>query len=284
MQPAVLFLSAALFAHAPPRAARVGRAALAMSSTGPSTVQSPPSARLSGLALALDDGTRKSHSLAESTQFVTGFFRGIGTREAFGALVCSLYYVYEAMEAEFDTAQDEAVRALDFPSLRRRDALAADMAYWYGPNWRDVARPSAATRIYVARVREIARTEPRLLVGHMYTRYLGDLFGGQMMGGMARRPPTPPDGAGTAFYTFGEIPNAKAFIEGWYATLNALPIDGAQQEAVVREANVVFALNIALFDELGGSAFHALWALATRALADWDARFDADWRARRARA
>ena len=40
------------------------------------------SARSTGLALALDDGTRKSHSMAENTQFVTGFFRGIATRDS----------------------------------------------------------------------------------------------------------------------------------------------------------------------------------------------------------
>jgi hypothetical protein len=44
------------------------------------------SARGSGLALALDDGTRKSHSVAENTAFVTGFFRGIATKQSFGQL------------------------------------------------------------------------------------------------------------------------------------------------------------------------------------------------------
>ena len=34
------------------------------------------SAREDGLALLLDDGTRKSHSLAENTAFVNGFFKG----------------------------------------------------------------------------------------------------------------------------------------------------------------------------------------------------------------
>ena len=33
------------------------------------------SARSTGLALQLDDGTRKSHSVAENTAFVTGFFK-----------------------------------------------------------------------------------------------------------------------------------------------------------------------------------------------------------------
>ena len=85
------------------------------------------SARSSGLALALDDGTRKSHSVAENTAFVTGFFRGIATKKAFSQLVASLYFVYEAMENAFDNASDERVRALDYSSLRRRAALEVDM-------------------------------------------------------------------------------------------------------------------------------------------------------------
>ena len=60
-----------------------------------------------GIALALDDGTRKSHSVAENTAFVTGFFRGIGTRDAFAQLVASLYFVYQAMEKAFDESEGE---------------------------------------------------------------------------------------------------------------------------------------------------------------------------------
>lgn len=37
--------------------------------------------RKEGLALMLDDGTRKSHSMAENTAFVSGFFKGIATKE-----------------------------------------------------------------------------------------------------------------------------------------------------------------------------------------------------------
>ena len=60
------------------------------------------SARSEGLALALDEGTRKSHSVAENTQFVTGFFKGIANKKSFAQLVASLYFVYEAMEKAFD--------------------------------------------------------------------------------------------------------------------------------------------------------------------------------------
>ena len=112
----------------------------------------PQSARSTGLALALDDGTRKSHSVAENTAFVSGFFRGIGTRAAFSQLVAALYFVYAAMETAFEASTDERVRKLDYPELRRRAALEADMKYYFGADWRETARPSAATRRRLGRM------------------------------------------------------------------------------------------------------------------------------------
>ena len=58
--------------------------------------------RTFGLALELDDGTRKVHSVAENTQFVAGFFKGLGRRESFAQLTTSFYFVYEAMERALD--------------------------------------------------------------------------------------------------------------------------------------------------------------------------------------
>eukprot|EP00316_Scyphosphaera_apsteinii_P005993 CAMPEP_0119330192 /NCGR_PEP_ID=MMETSP1333-20130426/77702_1 /TAXON_ID=418940 /ORGANISM="Scyphosphaera apsteinii, Strain RCC1455" /LENGTH=278 /DNA_ID=CAMNT_0007339521 /DNA_START=52 /DNA_END=885 /DNA_ORIENTATION=+ len=219
----------------------------------------PESARSTGLALALDDGTRKSHSVAENTAFVTGFFRGIATKSSFAQLVCALYYVYAAMEAAFEASTDPSVQALDYPELRRIDALEQDMEYYFGSTWRHNIVPSAATRKYVERVQHVAREEPYLLVAHMYTRYLGDLFGGQMMGGMARRSLQLEAGKGTAFYQFDDIPGTKVFIEKWYAELNKLELTDAQKVKIVDEGNVVFALNIEVFEELEGNPIKALW-------------------------
>ena len=79
-----------------------------------------------------------------------------------------------------------------------------------------------------------------------------------MMGGMARRSLSLDDGQGTAFYEFEDIPEAKAFIEAWYSELNRLELSDAQKEAIVDEGNLVFALNIELFDELEGNPAEAL--------------------------
>ena len=81
--------------------------------------------RKAGLALQLDDGTRKSHSVAENSAFVTGFFRGIAEKQTFAQLVADLYFVYEAMEDSFEKSEDANVRTLDYPELRRVASLEA---------------------------------------------------------------------------------------------------------------------------------------------------------------
>ena len=203
------------------------------------------------MALELDEGTRKVHSVAENTQFVTGFFRGLGSASSFSQLTTGLYFVYEAMERVMDETDCETLKRLDYPELRRLPGLERDMQFFYGAEWRTDASvvPSRAAQAYVDRILEVAAgDEPELMVGHLYSRYLGDLFGGQMMSGMASKSLGERVGdaqGGLAFYDFADISDTKDFITEWYSTLNELDLTDAQREAIVEEANVVFRLNIA---------------------------------------
>lgn len=204
--------------------------------------------------------------MAENTAFVSGFFKGIATQSAFANLVTSLYFVYQAMETEFDNASDASVKALDYTELRRVPSLEKDMEFFYGSDWKNVITPTLATKKYVARIQDIAATQPELLIAHQYTRYLGDLFGGQMMGGMASRSLGLEPGQGTSFYQFDGIKDTKSFIDTWYSNLNKLDLTAEQKEAIVVEANLVFALNIDILEELEGSPFKAMMMLAINSL------------------
>jgi len=229
--------------------------------------------RESGLALQLDSGTRKSHSVAENTAFVSGFFKGLSTRDSYANLLTSLYFVYQAMEESLDTTTEERVRALDDPKLRRLAALERDMEFFYQSSsngdgqqqWQDCIQPSAATQQYMARIQAIARDSPHLLISHQYSRYLGDLFGGQMMSGMATRS-LDLNGQGVAFYQFDEIDSVKDYIAEWYTILNNLDLTAKEKQEIVDEANFCFALNIAIFEELEGSPVKAMWTLAMNSL------------------
>lgn len=225
------------------------------------------------LSYLLDNGTRKSHSMAENTAFVTGFFKGLSTRDSYQQLITSLYYVYDAMESAMDDdalmAAHPGIQMLDKPGMRRIPALHDDLQYFYDKDTFDVGMieaPSPATQVYVKRIQELSSNvddTAYLLIAHQYSRYLGDLFGGQMMSNMAQSSLKLNDNNGIAFYRFTDIvpPDVKPFIDVWYATLNALNYTPQQKAAIVDEANYVFALNIAIFEELDGSAFKSAWAI-----------------------
>ena len=204
--------------------------------------------------------------MAENTAFVSGFFKGIATQSAFANLVTSLYFVYQAMESEFENSSDLSVKAMDYSGLRRVNTLETDMEFFYGPDWARIISPTKATKKYVARIQEIGKSEPELLIAHQYTRYLGDLFGGQMMGGMASKSLGLEPGQGTSFYQFDGIDDSKAFIDEWYRNLNKLDLTDKQKDAIVDEANLVFALNIEILEELEGSPFKAMVMLAINSL------------------
>ena len=49
------------------------------------------------LAAQLREGTKKSHTMAENTGFVSCFLKGVVDKLSYRKLVADLYFVYEAM-------------------------------------------------------------------------------------------------------------------------------------------------------------------------------------------
>lgn len=206
------------------------------------------------LATELREGTRQSHTMAENTAFMKCFIQGVVTREAFRKLLSDLYFVYTALEAElYKHRHHVVINSIYFPELNRQANLEADLAYYYGDRWQELIAPSQAARDYVFRLHQIAATEPILLVAHAYVRYLGDLSGGQGLKNIVRTALDLPDGLGTRFYEFDDLPFLGAIREfkGKYRdALNSLPIDKELAAIIVAEANHAFSLNRNLLDSL----------------------------------
>jgi heme oxygenase len=213
----------------------------------------------SNLATKLREGTKKSHSMAENVGFVKCFLKGVVEKNSYRKLVANLYFVYTAMEEEMARLrQHPIVSKIYFPELNRKASLEEDLYYYYGSNWREQVAPSAATEQYVQRIREVSASAPELLAAHSYTRYLGDLSGGQILKGIAQRGMNLSEGQGTAFYEFKDIPDEKAFKAQYRQAMDELPIDDATADKIVDEANAAFGMNMKLFNELEGNLIKAI--------------------------
>ena len=214
------------------------------------------------LATQLREGTKKAHTNAENVGFVKCFLKGVVEKDSYRSLVKNLYFVYSAMEEEMQRHQEHPiVSKIYFSELNRKQSLEKDLQYYYGAGWREQVAPSAACEAYVQRIREISEKEPELLVAHSYTRYLGDLSGGQILKKIAQRGMNLTDGEGTAFYEFSEISDEKAFKNNYRQVMNDLPVDQATADRMVDEANAAFGMNMKMFNELEGNLIKAIGIL-----------------------
>ena len=219
------------------------------------------------LATQLREGTKKAHTMAENVGFVRCFLRGVVEKKSYRKLVANFYYIYSAMEEELEKHKDHpVVSKIYFPVLNRKATLEEDLAFYYGNNWREQISLSKAGKKYVARIREISKEQPELLVGHSYTRYLGDLSGGQILKTISQRAMNLTGSDGVAFYEFPSIEDEKAFKAEYRESLNEAPVDDATANAIVEEANDAFGINMELFQELEGNLIKAVGVMLFNSL------------------
>ncbi|MBU2696126.1 heme oxygenase (biliverdin-producing) [Pimelobacter sp. 30-1] len=205
------------------------------------------------LSTAMREGSRSEHEAAEGSTYMAELLEGRLTTEAYAALLLRLRRVYAAMEDVVRGRADApAVAAVHDAALERLAAIDADLQHW-APDTDPATVVSAATDAYVARLRAAAERDDLggALLAHHYTRYLGDLSGGQAIGRILSRTYGLPEGVGVAFYDFAEIPKPKPYKDAYRARLDGLDLSPEQVAAVVDEVKVAFALNQAVFDELG---------------------------------
>jgi heme oxygenase len=134
-------------------------------------------------------------------------------------------------------------------SLTRVPALDRDLDHW-APGAEPTTTSDAAAA-YRARIEE-ASTRPHLLVAHHYTRYLGDLSGGQLVAQSLRRGYAGLESDGLAFYAFPDIPKPVAYKRAYRDRLDGLHLPGPDRSEMVDEVRCAFRLNRDVFREVAG--------------------------------
>ncbi|MEU1629051.1 biliverdin-producing heme oxygenase [Streptomyces sp. NPDC020096] len=197
--------------------------------------------------------TRAQHTEAEESAFMGDLLGGRLGVEAYARYTEQLWFVYRTLEEAADRlTADPVAGPFVQPELLRVAELERDLDHLHGPDWRARALPLPATAAYCDRVTEVAAAWPAGYVAHHYTRYLGDLSGGQVIRGIAERTwGFERKGDGVRFYVFDHIGNPAAFKREYRELLDALPVDEVEKQRVVEECRRAFALNSAVFAELG---------------------------------
>jgi heme oxygenase len=203
---------------------------------------------------ALRERTWTGHGDSEGAAFMRDLMEGRGTRDDYIALVAQHYFIYEALEHAAEQFAGDPVAALFIsPQLTRLPALELDLEFLLGPDWRTQITPVPSTQRYVDRIRAIADQDwSGGFVAHHYTRYLGDLSGGQVIGRLMQRH-FGFETNGVGFYLFDQIAKPKEFKETYREQLDAVDWDDAERERVIDEVLLAYRFNTELFVDLSAA-------------------------------
>ncbi|WP_205649326.1 heme oxygenase (biliverdin-producing) [Agromyces sp. LHK192] len=201
------------------------------------------------IATIVREATADDHRNAETRGFVTRLMGGELSLADYTAYLAQFAWVYEALEERGSRVGDPAV--FD-PKLARFAAIEADLAALGAADWRRTHPALPATAAYAMHLRSVSDDDVRYLAHH-YTRYLGDLSGGQAIAALVAR-----HYGATAeqlsFYDFdlgdeGPVRYKRRYREA----MNALALDADQVDVLIDEARASFRMNGAIFEALGST-------------------------------
>ncbi|MEA2828327.1 MAG: hypothetical protein QOG43_2766 [Actinomycetota bacterium] len=191
------------------------------------------------------------HEQAAESTFLEALVAGRLDRLGYADMVAQHYFIYRVLEEAVGVmSANRVVNGLMSPSLIRLPAIEMDLCALLGEDWAQKVRPNVATEAYCQRLRETCFTWPGGFVAHHYTRYLGDLSGGQYLRRRVAHALQLPGDVGTRFYVFDGIADLEAFKLEYRRQLDAMPWDEAERAAIVNEVALAYRLNMQVLAEL----------------------------------
>ncbi len=203
----------------------------------------------------LKEAGKELHEGVENTWLIQSIFDGSISEEAYQDYLQNLYEIYSQLEASVrlhSYSDDESIREIFQP-------LVIEELFRAGPIQNDLMKfgetcleTVKAAKDYKKRLVDLSITKPHCLVAHYYLRFLGDLFGGQILAG---RLSDCFEGK-LDFYDFTELCQAKnlaeptQFAREFRDLLNNLPLNKQQQEDIFVEVSEGYRLHLRLFNEL----------------------------------
>ncbi len=201
------------------------------------------------IADRLKEAASEAHARAERSGFVSRILRGEADLPGYALFLRNLCAVYANLEHALDTRQaDPVIAEIRDTRLYRTGAARHDLKTLAGPEWATTLPILPSARRYADRIVAVADNASALLA-HAYTRYLGDINGGQVV----RRQLQERMGIGCdalRFFSYREIPDVSGFAKQYRRQFDHAGSKGVDEMRAIEETIQAFQLNIDLSVEV----------------------------------
>ncbi len=191
------------------------------------------------------EASKAQHVAAERSPFLVALMKGSLGTDAYRDYLTQLAPIYEALES-WDSIKGGDLLGLFDHRLDRFEHIICDIESLGGSKL-----VCDETIAYVTHLNTLVEAKDRVrLLAHHYTRYLGDLSGGQAIASLVMRnlslPPT-----FMTFYSFDDIEDKVRYKEDYKQKLDSLDLSPEQVEIFITEVQTAFEFNQRIFTALG---------------------------------
>jgi len=202
------------------------------------------------ISSVLRNSSRPAHTEAENSGFIVKLMRGQLNLDAYKKYLVNMAWLYAALEEQSSTGAPRPTTELIWDSrLERLESITQDLENLGVSDWATTTKPTSAMQSYITHLKALDGRSDLRLVAHHYTRYLGDLSGGQAIAALVARHyramPEQPN-----FYNFTKIEDVVRYKERYRSALDAIDVQGPELETLVAEVKLAFEFNQKVFEDL----------------------------------
>ncbi len=205
------------------------------------------------LSTLLRESSRDQHTQAETSEFVVKLMKGELDLAAYALYVTQLAWLYDGLEARTTVGTPfPSSEILWDDALLRGPSLDHDLQHLGVENWKTSTVPTPAMTQYREHLAGLGDRSDFRLIAHHYTRYLGDLSGGQAIAALVARHYGAQENQ-LAFYDFSDVDNVVRFKETYRSGLDGLSLSANEVAILVDEVRLAFTFNQQVFGDLEAS-------------------------------
>ena len=185
------------------------------------------------------------HSAAENTGYIKKLVDGNASVEGYAEYIYNLERMYKAIEDALDKNENNAiVKPFVTRELYRSELIRKDLEFLLGDKLNSL-KLLASTEACVAKIEELSKTKPELVVAYAYTRFLADLFGGRTFLSLLSTS-YKISNEGLNYYQFPEINDLRGYVMKYH---NMLADINLSDEMKIDFINA-YIYNLAISNEL----------------------------------
>ena len=204
----------------------------------------------------IKNNTEALHLASEKSGFIKRLIEGKASKEGYIEYIFNLHAMYKAIEDSLDNnSNHEGIKRFVTKELYKADYIKKDLEVLVGDKLSEM-KLLPSTEACVARIYEVSKEHPELIVTYAYIRFIADLFGGRIFPEILTKYYNISSDA-LNYYNQPNIGNIRDYVMEYHINFDKLNLSEHMQNLFAIEISNVYIYNIAISNELDAKLFPA---------------------------